>query len=165
LCVSCGICAGSCAPMAVGPAGRTGREQLAVIRAQLAAGAVGQGRPTVVCCRRAASGWSAALAAEGADLHPVDCAGSLHSSVVEFLVRGGASGVLVIACPPRDCANREGPTWLVERMFHEREAELKARVDRRRVRMTYAAAGEAREAVAALRAFMADTRPFASTAG
>lgn len=165
LCVSCGICAGSCAPMAVGPAGRTGREQLAVIRAKLADGVVGQGRPTVVCCRRAASGWSAALAAEGADLHPVDCAGSLHSSVVEFLVRGGASGVLVIACPPRDCANREGPAWLVERMFKEREAELKARVDRRRVRVTYAAAGEAREAVAALRAFMADTRPFASTAG
>ncbi|NIP83640.1 MAG: 4Fe-4S dicluster domain-containing protein, partial [Gemmatimonadetes bacterium] len=29
LCVSCGICAGSCAPMGVGPAGRTGRDQLA----------------------------------------------------------------------------------------------------------------------------------------
>src|SRR5690606_26346681 len=27
-CVSCGICAGSCAPMGVGPPGRTGRDQL-----------------------------------------------------------------------------------------------------------------------------------------
>ena len=29
LCVSCGICAASCAPMGVGPPGRTGRDQLA----------------------------------------------------------------------------------------------------------------------------------------
>ncbi|HSR42029.1 MAG TPA: cytochrome b N-terminal domain-containing protein, partial [Longimicrobiales bacterium] len=33
LCVSCGICAGSCAPMGVGPPGRTGRDQLATVRA------------------------------------------------------------------------------------------------------------------------------------
>ena len=31
-CVSCGICAGSCAPMGVGPPGRTGRDQLARVR-------------------------------------------------------------------------------------------------------------------------------------
>ena len=32
-CVSCGICIGSCAPMAIGPVGRTGRDQLALLRA------------------------------------------------------------------------------------------------------------------------------------
>ena len=35
LCVSCGICAGSCAPMVVGPPGRSGRDQLAQVRANL----------------------------------------------------------------------------------------------------------------------------------
>jgi hypothetical protein len=30
-------------------------------------------------------------------------------------------------------------TWLGERVYHEREAELKARVDRRRVRIVHAA--------------------------
>ena len=32
LCVSCGICSGSCAPMGVGPAGRTGRDQLDFVK-------------------------------------------------------------------------------------------------------------------------------------
>ena len=32
LCVSCGICAGSCAPMGVGPPLRTGRDQLGTVR-------------------------------------------------------------------------------------------------------------------------------------
>ena len=34
-CVSCGICAGSCAPMGVGPDGRTGRDQLTNVRHEL----------------------------------------------------------------------------------------------------------------------------------
>jgi hypothetical protein len=63
----------------------------------------------------------------------------------------------VLACPPRDCWNREGVRWLVERVYDDREAELQARVDRRRVRIAHASAGEEREALAALRAFMADT--------
>src|SRR5690606_21636224 len=35
LCVSCGICAGSCAPMVVGPPGRSGRDQLVGVRKRL----------------------------------------------------------------------------------------------------------------------------------
>jgi coenzyme F420-reducing hydrogenase delta subunit len=72
----------------------------------------------------------------------VDCAGSLHTSVVEYLVRSGAGGVLIVACPPRDCQNREGPKWLEQRLYHEREAELKDRVDRRRVRLVSAGLAE-----------------------
>src|SRR3970040_2168756 len=69
---------------------------------------------------------------EGAPVLPVDCAGSLHTSVVEYLVRSGAGGVLIVACPPRDCQNREGPKWLEQRLYHEREAELKDRGGRPR---------------------------------
>ncbi|HEY0972816.1 MAG TPA: cytochrome b N-terminal domain-containing protein [Gemmatimonadales bacterium] len=157
LCVSCGICAGSCAPMAVGPPGRTGREQLPRVREMVASGEAGPGRTVVVCCERGARGWGDTLAAVGAVVHPVDCTGSMHTSVVELLVRGGASGVLVLSCPPSDCWNREGPRWMLERIYHDREAELKARVDRRRVRVAYAAASEELEALTALRSFMADT--------
>jgi coenzyme F420-reducing hydrogenase delta subunit len=66
----------------------------------------------------------------------------LHTSVVEYLLRAGAAGVLIASCPPRDCWNREGPKWLEQRLYHEREAELRERVDRRRVRLVYASAGE-----------------------
>ena len=157
LCVSCGICAGSCAPMGVGPPGRTGRDQLARVRAFVPDARVASGRTVVVCCDRGARGWRGDVEAAGAAVYPVSCAGNLHSSVVELLVRGGAVGVLVVACPPRDCWNREGPAWLGERLYHDREAELQARVDRRRVRVAHANASEAREVLAALGAFMADT--------
>lgn len=157
LCVSCGICAASCAPMGVGPAGRTGRDQLARLRAFLPEARVHEGRTVVVACDRGLQGWRRQVEAEGAVVHPVDCAGNLHTSVIELLVRNGAAGVLVLACPPRDCWNREGPRWLSERVYQGREAELQERVDRRRVRIAHAGAGEGREAVAALRAFMRDT--------
>jgi ferredoxin len=157
ICVSCGICAGSCAPMGVGPPGRTGRDQLVRVREFIPENGVAAGRTVVVCCNRGAFGWRRDIEAEGAMAYEVDCAGNLHSSVVELLVRAGASGVLVISCPPRDCWNREGPTWLFERTFNDREAELQARVDRRRVRIASANASEGREAIAALREFMAST--------
>jgi hypothetical protein len=62
----------------------------------------------------------------------------------------------VISCPPRDCWSREGPKWLEQRLYHEREAELLPRVDRRRVRVAYAGAGERDAVHAALAAFRRD---------
>jgi len=153
LCVSCGICAGSCAPMGVGPPGRTGRDQIARVQEFLAAPVRRAGEVVAVCCDRGAGAYGPALSAEGAAIYAVDCAGNLHTSVIEMLLRGGSSGVLVLACPPRDCWNREGPRWLVERIYHEREAELQARVDRDRVCVVHATAAEREPALAALRTF------------
>jgi ferredoxin len=156
LCVSCGICAGSCAPMGVGPPGRTGRDQLARIQAFLASAERRPGEIVTVCCEHGAGTYRSALAAEGAATYATDCAGNIHTSAIELLIRGGAGGVLVLTCPARDCWSREGPKWLTERVYHEREAELQARVDRARVRIVPVAAGERREAVAAFRVFSAD---------
>jgi ferredoxin len=129
-CVSCGVCAGSCAPMGVGPPDRTGRAQLARVREldqHTIAGIV------VICCGETPVAQREALVARGAVLHPVSCVGNLHSSVVEMLLRAGADGVLVAGCAPRDCVGREGPKWMEQRLYHDREAELQVRVDRRRV--------------------------------
>jgi ferredoxin/coenzyme F420-reducing hydrogenase delta subunit len=141
-CVSCGICAGSCAPMGVGPPGRTGRDQLADLRRQFAEAPPAPGEIVVLACDHGtgdrASGWGP----EGARVEPISCSGNLHSSVVEQWLRAGAAGVLVLACPPRDCWNREGPRWAGERLFHDREAELHRRVDKSRVRIAFASRGE-----------------------
>lgn len=179
LCVSCGICAGSCAPMGAGPPGRSGRDQLAAVRAFLerrplsprdvvivgcARGAVGSGDGRlssvagnlgVVPGRgtREAGGFSATASFDGAPLLRAECAGNLHTSVVEYLLRAGAAGVLVAACPSRDCWSREGPKWLEGRLYHQREAELKPRVDRRRVRLVHAGAAEAGQLRVQLEAF------------
>ena len=153
LCVSCGICAGSCAPMGVGPAGRTGRDQVAMVREFLAAPGRTAGELVVICCDHGASRFAREIVMAGWVAYPVDCAGNLHSSVVELLLRGGAGGVMVLACPPRDCWHREGPRWLEERMYHGREAELQSRVDRARVRIANVNGCERRRAIEAIQNF------------
>jgi coenzyme F420-reducing hydrogenase delta subunit/Pyruvate/2-oxoacid:ferredoxin oxidoreductase delta subunit len=135
LCVSCGICAGSCAPMVVGPPGRSGRDQLAGVRARIDAGVLAAGEVVLVACERGAGAAARAAAEAGVVLHPVACVGSMHTSVVEQYLRSGARGVMIAACPPRDCWNREGAKWAEQRLFHGREAELKERVDRARVHL------------------------------
>jgi len=159
LCVSCGICAGSCAPMGVGPPGRTGRDQLSAVRAFVAATRPGARSVVVIACDRGAGGVARGLPISGVHVWPVTCAGNLHTSVIELLVRAGAGGVVVATCPPRDCWNREGPTWLEQRLYHEREAELQERVDRRRIRVVHAARGNRSvgvEAIAELQAAIAE---------
>ena len=154
-CVSCGLCAGSCKPMGVGPPGRSGRDQLLDLRATVLPGlaATKQVRVVAICCSQAPATHLAALRDRGAFVHPVSCVGNLHSSVIEWLIRSGAPGVITCGCPPRDCVNREGPKWLVERLYHDREAELQPRVDRRRVRVAALAPGDLAGTVAAFEAF------------
>lgn len=152
-CVSCGICAGSCAPMGVGPPGRTGRDQLQRVRAFTGDRANPPGSLVAVACEYGAGALAPLLRGEGALVYPIDCAGNLHSSVVELLLRGGMGGVLVLPCPERDCRNREGPRWLEARLFAGREAELQERVDRRRVAVAAVSAMDAAAAVAAVRRF------------
>ncbi len=152
-CVSCGICAGSCPPMGVGPPGRTGRDQLT--RLWEGETTATPRRPAVLCCGQAPAAHRDALAAHGADVRLVPCVGNVHSSVVELLLRSGVPGVMVAGCPPRDCVGREGPKWLHARMYLDREAELQARVDRRRVGTITLAPGALPEALAAWDAFVA----------
>ena len=154
-CVSCGICAGSCAPMGVGPPGRTGRDQLASLRDIVIPGlASRQTMPIIaICCELAPPSHMKAIGARGAHVHAVPCVGNLHSSVVERFLREGAPGVIVGGCPPRDCVGREGPKWLVERLFNEREAELQDRVDHRRVRVATFARGDLAGSIAAFDSF------------
>jgi ferredoxin len=151
-CVSCGICAGSCAPMGVGPPGRTGRDQIERVRAFLADPERTRGEVIAIACSHGPGALGEVIRREEAVLYPVDCAGNLHTSVVELLLRGGAGGVLVLACPSRDCRNREGPRWMWARMYEGREAELQARVDRRRIAVAAAGAAEKHVVAAAVRA-------------
>jgi ferredoxin/coenzyme F420-reducing hydrogenase delta subunit len=161
LCVSCGICAGSCPPMGVGPPGRSGRDQLAHVRAFLSDPGRRPAEIVVVCCAHGAGNFASELKAAGGVPYSIDCAGNLHTSVIELLLRGGADGVLVLACPPRDCRHREGAHWLEQRMYHAREAELQPRVNRARIRMANVHGGDRRQAVDVLRAFAAEVKALA----
>jgi coenzyme F420-reducing hydrogenase delta subunit len=147
--------------MGVGPPGRTGRDQLIRTRAFLARPEVRAADVVIVGCERSAAG-GLDERADGVAVMKVSCAGSVHTSVIENLVRGIRGGVLVVSCPARDCSNREGPKWLEQRMYHEREAELKSRVDRTRVRLVWVAEAEGRvlaRELAAFRAQLAELEP------
>jgi ferredoxin len=152
-CVSCGICIGSCAPMGVGPWGITGRDQLAEARRFVAERKPGAADVVVIGCTYGAGGVGIRREIDGAAVFPVSCAGSLHTSVVEYLVRSGVGGVMVVSCPPDDCRNREGGKWVEQRLFHGREAELKDRVDRARVRLLAATTADGRRVRAELAEF------------
>jgi ferredoxin len=161
LCVSCGICAGSCAPMGVGPPGRTGREQLERVRSFIDRVRPAGNDVVIVACDRGAGGASRDERFLDAPVLSVSCAGSLHTSVIEYLVRAGAGGVLLAACPPRDCWNREGVGYLEARVHAGREAELKERVDRSRVTIAYAAEAEPLRVASALGTFREQIRTLA----
>jgi coenzyme F420-reducing hydrogenase delta subunit len=141
--------------MGVGPPGRTGRSQLELVREFLADPTRQAGELVAIACSHGAGALGPVLKRERATLYPVDCAGNLHTSVIELLVRSGVGGVLVLACRPRDCRNREGPRWLSARVNDGREAELQPRVDRRRVALATASMGEPLEIAVAVRALRA----------
>jgi len=157
-CVSCGICSGSCAPMGVGPPERRGRDQVARVRTFLAERNPGPETVVVIACAYGAGDLGGEETFADAPVYSVSCAGNLHTSVVEFMVRSGAGGVLIAACPGRDCWNREGPKWTEERLYHDREAELKARVDRDRIRFLYFGAADRTGLAEAVEAFRSEVR-------
>jgi ferredoxin len=163
LCVSCGICAGSCAPMGVGPSLRTGRDQVSTMR-EFTSEFRMRDEPAVIAmiCANAPPGHRRALEREGATLHQLSCTGNLHTSAIELALRGGAAGVIAFSCPPRDCRGREGPKWLEQRVYHDREAELQSRVDRRRVRLATSASGDLDGTVSAFVSFRRDVLQLAA---
>jgi len=83
----------------------------------------------------------------------IECAGNLHTSVIELMLRAGAAGAFVLTCPPRNAPCREGPKWLRERVYNNREAELPARVDKRRIMVAGLSRGEWPAITAAIESF------------
>jgi ferredoxin len=153
-CVACGICAGSCAPMGVGPPSATGRQQLSREYQVVAAGSFSPGHIVVFVCRHGGMVDDPRFAAlAGIATRTIECAGNLHTSVIELVLRAGAAGTFVLTCPQRSAPCREGPKWLHERVYNDREAELAPRVDKRRVAIAGLSRGEWPAIVAEIEGF------------
>lgn len=158
LCVSCGICAGSCAPMSIGPPMRTGAAQIRQLQHFLDQQPPEPDQVVLMACGNGLGSHPELSGLAGIVPYPVGCLGAVHSFVIETLLRRGTGGVYLLGCPHRDAQYREGATWAELRLFHDREAELKARVDKRRVRLATFAATEVEAATADLAAFVARIR-------
>ena len=134
---------------------RTGRDQVNAMR-ELTHNFAEEMTLVAMVCANTPLNQRIALSRAGATIHLLPCTGNLHTSAIELALRGGAAGVIVFSCPPRDCRGREGPKWLEQRVYHDREAELQPRVDRRRVRLATSAPGDLEGTMSAFASFRRD---------
>ncbi len=137
LCVSCGICVGSCNDDAI-TLGDTPPELLwdAVAMRLTMAKAKAPEQPVrlvFTCDRHAAHGARPYLQQEGpvtvadtaVEIITVPCVGTLPPDMMVRALNAGASDLQVIGCPPDDCRNREGNLWIEKRLLRHRVPRLK----------------------------------------
>ena len=136
LCVSCGICVGSCDGVAVGMGDdspellwETVAAQLAFARAKAPDGAV---KVIFTCERHAAHGAKPFLPENGRSASPLPievvtlpCVGTAPPDLLIRTLNAGATAVQVVGCPPDDSSNREGNLWTEQRLVRERVPRLK----------------------------------------
>ncbi len=144
-CVSCGICIGSCTPLAL-TLGDQPPEPL--WQETVAAARRGQTQPVrvvFVCERHAAhgarrflppaygpvfgetAGWEQDARQDGMHLEviPLTCIGMAQPDLATQALAAGAAEVQFVGCPPEDCANREGNVWLQQRIDRQRLPKLR----------------------------------------
>jgi ferredoxin/coenzyme F420-reducing hydrogenase delta subunit len=147
LCVACGICAGSC-PTATPfrrmsdliPGIDLPDRPIAAIRADTEAEGrriAGDSRIMVFGCINA--GTAPALKSNSVGVVPVNCAGHLPPSFIDYVLsRNLADGVIISGCVETACYNRQGEKWTRQRLAGERDPYLRARVPRDRLRTVWA---------------------------
>ncbi|MEN8235119.1 MAG: hydrogenase iron-sulfur subunit [Actinomycetota bacterium] len=126
-CVSCGVCIGSCSDDALSLDGIVIDDLSVEIRR---AAAIGDSPRIVFTCERhALHGAADRLGEDGGDegIHviPVPCVGMVHPRRATEALDAGAGDVQFIGCPPADCANRDGNTWVQQRLDRIRVPRLK----------------------------------------
>ena len=135
LCVSCGVCIGSCDGRAVSLADLPVTPYYESIIARVRAARERAGAPvkvTFTCERRAAhqTGSGKLSSSPAAATGPVEvitmpCVSVLNPNLAVQAIEAGASEVDVMGCPPDDCAQREGNLWMEARLDRTRAPRLK----------------------------------------
>ena len=139
LCVSCGVCIGSCSFMAMTLGDRLAQPLWEQTAARVAEGYRGGGRAVKVvftCERHTAQGareyvgsrpsrFSETSKVFGADdlrlvVIPVTCIAMAHPDFAAKALAAGAAEVQFVGCPPEDCANREGNVFMQQRLERKR---------------------------------------------
>ena len=164
-CAACGICAGACpsaTPFRSVPELVSGIDlpDLTVhdLRRRLAR-ALGRfsGRRSMIVFACAEAARSEALAGPDSAVLELRCLAMLPPSFIEYALRRGAAGVLLLGCREGECAFRLGMQLAAARLAAEREPHLRPSVPRDRIRTVACAPGEERRAAAALAALRAAT--------
>jgi ferredoxin len=158
LCVSCGICVGSCpssTPFRRSEELRTGIDlpdyRLRQLRQDVieAAATLSEApRVLTLACEHGAGGRRSTGTVR------VPCVAMVPPSLVDFaLSRNLADGLAVAGCAESACYNRLGVKWTKERFARERDPRLRTRVPRERIATIWASALEGRRLERELTAF------------
>jgi ferredoxin/coenzyme F420-reducing hydrogenase delta subunit len=161
-CVECGICVGACPTgtpfrqaSALIPGIELPDEPLASLRAEVVARAAslsGERRVLVFACRHGAA---VAAGASSAAIE-VPCVGMLPPPFVDFvLARKLADGVMLAGCRECECYHRLGDRWTEARIAATRDPQLRERVNRDRVAVSWAGPKQAAVRRADVEAFQA----------
>ncbi|MBK7145877.1 MAG: hydrogenase iron-sulfur subunit [Xanthomonadales bacterium] len=162
-CASCGICVGSCpssTPFRSMQHLRTGidmpQQPIDALRRALRerlGQASAKGALVVFGCDHGAS--VRKLEHDDVAAFSLICTGMLPPSFIEYALRDGAAGVVVVTCRDGGCAFRLGQRWTAERLAREREPALRATVPTEKFACVAAGPGDilaVSEALARLRA-------------
>ena len=125
LCVSCGVCIGSCPDNALtfgdiplNPLWKTTLERIAQDDKSKV-------KVVFTCERHALHGAGKHFEDPNTYIVPLTCIAMANPNLAAQALEAGASDVQFIGCPPEDCANREGNVWLNDRVSGERLPKLK----------------------------------------
>jgi ferredoxin/cytochrome c2 len=133
LCVSCGVCIGSCPDNALtfgdiplNPLWKTTLERIAQGGVPAAENSGKRNIKVVFTCERhAIHGVGKHFEDPNTYIVPLTCIAMASPNLAAQAIEAGAGDVQFIGCPPEDCANREGNTWLNDRVSGERLPKLK----------------------------------------
>lgn len=148
LCVSCGICVGSCpssTPFRRTSGLVTGIDTPDFNLARLYSDTIGAagiepGRKQILvfACQQAHGLDS--IPDDGTGVVRMPCIGMLPPSFIDFAIRRGyADGVYLEGCSGGDCRNRFGAEWTAARVAGTRDPYLRRRVPRNRLRLGWVA--------------------------
>jgi ferredoxin/coenzyme F420-reducing hydrogenase delta subunit len=174
LCVSCGICTGSC------PSSSPFRKQRPLLsgielpyftmdelKRRLAAAATAAAThpegPRIVLVGCDYSVPVEKLAGDGVSILSLPCAGMMPPAAIDYVLRAhAADGVVLTGCDAGDCHFRHGDRWVAERVARARMPSLRTRVPRDRLLLSWHKqidAGGLRRAVAGFRERLAALPP------
>jgi len=136
LCVSCGVCVGSCDvhAISVGPLSHAALWTIVGKRVASARERVPNGKVTIAytCERHADQGArpylnpsGLATTDEALEVIALPCVASAPPDLVARALDLGATEARVIGCPPGDCARREGNVWTEGRLTRTRMPRLR----------------------------------------